>query len=79
MVIRRYTQAMLEAYEQRSREVIEMFISHRISFEECKAELDDAFGDVITKVTGKDLLAVTVLATKNSDAVMDEMKRRGSS
>jgi hypothetical protein len=69
---------MLEAYEQRSQEVIQLFLSDRISFEECKAALDTALGAVITKVTGKELLAVTALAMANHETVMKEMKRRDS-
>jgi hypothetical protein len=71
-------QTMLEAYERRTREVIELFLNHGISFEECTAALDAAFGAIITKVTGKELLAVIVLAMENNETVMKEMKRRES-
>jgi len=70
--------AMLEAYERRSRELIELFLARSISYSDCMADLKTAFGSVITKVTGKELLAVTVLAMKNQETVMKEMQRRES-
>lgn len=73
--VARYTQTVLEAYEQRSREAIQLFPSYRISFQECSAVLDDALGALITKVAGKELVAVTALAMKNNEAVMKEMER----
>jgi hypothetical protein len=42
------------------------------------AALDAALGALMTKVTEKELLAVTVPAMKNNEAVMKEMKRRES-
>ena len=71
--------AMLEAYERKSREVIELFIARSISYSDCVAGLKSAFGSVITEVTGKELLAATVLAMKNEETVMREMKRREAS
>jgi hypothetical protein len=70
-------QAMREEYERRSREVIERFLNHNLSYQECTAALKAAFGAVITELTGAELIAVTVLAVRNSEAVMREMARRG--
>jgi hypothetical protein len=70
-------QAMREEYERKSREVIDLFLNHGISYEECTAALRAAFGAVITEVTGKELIAVTIQAVRNNEAVMREMARRG--
>lgn len=69
---------MLEAFERRTREVIGVVPKPWHQLEECTAALDDAFGSIITEVTGKALLALTVLAVKNNETVMREMDRRGS-
>jgi hypothetical protein len=66
----------MKAYERRTQEVIRLFLNHSISFPECIAELDKAFAAIITKVTGKDLLALTALALANNETVMREMSRR---
>lgn len=57
--------------------MIELFLNRSIGFQECIAALDAAFGALITKVTGKELLAVTAQAMTNNETVMKEMKRRG--
>jgi hypothetical protein len=67
---------MREAFEHRSREVIESFLNRSISYEECIAALDSAFTAIVTKVTGKELLAATALAMRNNETVTKEMVRR---
>lgn len=57
--------------------MIELFLHHSIGYSECTAALKAAFGAVITEVTGQELIAVTVLAVRNSEAVMKELARRG--
>jgi hypothetical protein len=66
----------MKEYESRTQEVIRLFLNHTISFPECIAALDKAFGAIITEVTGKDLLALTALALANNETVMREMSRR---
>jgi hypothetical protein len=64
----RYTRAMVDAYERTSQEAIRLFLSHRISFQACEVALKTAPSVIITEVTDKELIAVTVLALKNSEA-----------
>jgi hypothetical protein len=70
---------MVEAYERRTREVIELFLNRSVSFPECIEALDAALGKLITKVKGKEFLTVTALAMANNETVMKEMERRGLS
>ena len=58
--------------------MIESFLNRSISYSDCMAGLKTAFGSVITEVTGKELIAVTVMAMENQETVMKEMERRGA-
>jgi hypothetical protein len=44
---------MLEAYEHRSREVIELFFNRSIGFQACTAALNAAFTAIVTNVWAK--------------------------
>jgi hypothetical protein len=54
-----------------------LVLNRSITFQECKAALDAAFSALITKVTGQELLPLTVLAVVNTEIIMEEMARRG--
>jgi hypothetical protein len=55
-----------------------LFLANSLTHEQCIAALDVAFAAIITKVTGRKLLAITALTLANREIVMREMERRGT-
>jgi hypothetical protein len=68
---------LMEAYGSRTRNIIELFLAHKLSFPDCIAALDAALADFIPRLTGKELPALRALLLANNETVMKEMERRG--
>ena len=67
---------LVQTYRRPTQEVIGLFLNHSIGFPECIAALDSEFSQIITKVTGQELLTFTALALANNETVMNEMAKR---
>ena len=67
----------MEVYKSETREVIRRFLTHRLSFDECMAALDDALADLTPRLTGEQIAPLRALILENNDIVMKEMERRG--
>jgi hypothetical protein len=67
----------MEAHKKRTREVIERFLNHRLSFPDCIAALDAALADFMPRMTKEQLAPARSLMFSNNEIVMREMERRG--
>jgi hypothetical protein len=67
----------MEVYESETREVINRFLHHRLSFPECIAALDAAFADFIPRLTSEQSTRLRIVMLANNEVVMKEMERRG--
>jgi hypothetical protein len=67
----------MEAYEHRTREVIELFLNHNISFPECIAALDAALATLIPSLNGEQIPRLRIVMLANNEIVLKEMERRG--
>jgi hypothetical protein len=65
----------MEAYKKRTREVIERFLNHRLSFPDCIAALDAALADFMPRMTQEQLAPARSLMLSNNE--IGEMERRG--
>ncbi len=68
---------VMEEYERRTREVIELFLNHGISFAECIAALDAALAAFIPSLKGEEIKRLRIVMLANNEIVMKEMERRG--
>ena len=67
----------METYRRETRQVIDRFLAHRISFPDCLAALDAALADFMSRFNPDQLAEVRALMLANNDIVMQEMERRG--
>jgi CRP-like cAMP-binding protein len=67
----------MEVYKSETHEVIRRFLSHRLSFTECVAALDDALADLTSRLSGEQIAPLRALIVENNQIVMKEMERRG--
>jgi hypothetical protein len=69
----------MEAYEHKTRDIIESFLSHRITFPQCTAALNAALTALIPTLEGKQLPRLRAVLVANNETVMQAMKRREKS
>ena len=67
----------MEVYKSETQEVIRRFLSHRLSFPDCVAALDDALADLTSRLSGEQIAPLRALILENDQIVMEEMERRG--
>jgi hypothetical protein len=67
----------MEVYKSETREVIERFLRHELSFPDCIAALDAALADLIPRLNSEQLDSLRALMLANNEIVMKEMERRG--
>jgi hypothetical protein len=68
----------MEAYKSETREIINRFLGHSLSFPDCIAALDAALANFIPRLTGEHIIPLRALMLANNDIVMEEMQRRGA-
>lgn len=68
----------MEVYESKSRKVVESFLRHELSFQDCIAALDAALADFIPRLNGEQLFRLRIVMLANNEIVMKEMERRGT-
>jgi hypothetical protein len=66
----------MEVYKSETREVLDRFLSHRLSFPACIAALDAALAGMLPRLRPEELPALRELMLANNDVVMQEMARR---
>jgi hypothetical protein len=67
----------MEVYKSETREVLDRFLSRRISFPACIAALDAALAGLLPRLRPEELPALRELMLANNEVVMKEMERRG--
>jgi hypothetical protein len=67
----------MEVYKSETREVLNRFLGHRLSFPACIAALDAALAGLLPRLHADELPALRELMMANNDIVMKEMERRG--
>ena len=67
----------MEVYESETREVVERFLAHRLSFPDCIAALDAALAELIPRLRGEQLIRLRIVMLANNEIVTKEMARRG--
>lgn len=69
---------MMEAYEHRTKEIIALFLNHKITFPECIAALDAALTAFVPELKGEQLERLRIVMLANNEIVMKEMARRSA-
>jgi len=69
----------MELYKQETREIINRFLLHRLSFPDCISALDSALAELIPRLRPEDLPTLREVMLANNERVMKEMARRGPS
>lgn len=67
----------MEVYKSETREVLDRFLAHRLTFPACVAALDAALAGLLPRLRPEELPALRELMLANNDVVMKEMERRG--
>jgi hypothetical protein len=67
----------METYERRTQDVIELFLSRRLSFPDCIAALDAALAILIPSLKGEQIARLRIVMLANNEIVMKEMQKRG--
>jgi hypothetical protein len=67
----------MEVYKSETREVLDRFLGHRLTFPACIAALDAALAGLLPRLRPEELPALRELMLANNDVVMKEMERRG--
>ncbi|MEO8049884.1 MAG: hypothetical protein ABI833_05665 [Acidobacteriota bacterium] len=67
----------MEVYKSETREVLDRFLSRRISFPSCIAALDAALAGLLPRMHADELPALRELMMANNEVVMKELERRG--
>src|SRR3954447_11268604 len=66
----------MEVYKTETREVLDRFLSHRLTFPACIAALDAALAGLLPRLRPEELPALRELMLANNEIVMKEMQRR---
>ena len=66
-------------YQRQTREIINRFLRHQLSFPNCIAALDAALAALIPRLTAEQIAPLRALMLANNEIVMKEMERRGPS
>jgi hypothetical protein len=72
-----YTSGIMEVYKRETRDVINRFLDHGLSFPDCIAALDAALARLIPRLPDEELDSLRAVMFANNDIVMKEMERRG--
>ena len=67
----------MDTYRRQTREILDRFLDHRLSFPDCIAAMDAAIADFMSRFNPDQLASVRALMLANNDIVMKEMERRG--
>jgi len=67
----------MEVYKSETREVLDRFLSRRLSFPDCIAALDAALAGLLPRLRPDELPALRELMLGNNAILMQEMERRG--
>lgn len=68
----------MQAYEQKTREIVRRFISKQLSFPECIAALDAELADLVSRLEDHELPLLRATLLANLARVNYEMEQRGS-
>jgi hypothetical protein len=68
----------MEAYEQRTRDIIELFLSRRIGYPVCVSALNAALAAFIPTLTAEQIPRLRALLLANDDIVTNKLERRRS-
>ena len=66
----------MEVYKSETREVLDRFLGHRLTFPACIAALDAALAGLLPRLRPEELPALRELMLANNNVVMQEMERR---
>ena len=66
----------LEVYKSETREVLNRFLQHRISFPNCIAALDAALAGLVPRLTAAQIAPLREIMLANNATVMHEMEMR---
>ena len=69
--------AWMQAYEQRTREIVSRFICHKLTFPACISALDAELADLVPRMADMQLPALRVMMLANLARVNFEMEQRG--
>ena len=67
----------MEVYKSETREVLDRFLGHRLTFPACIAALDAALAGLLPRLRPDERAALRESMLANNDIVMKEMERRG--
>jgi hypothetical protein len=68
--------AFMEIYKSETRQIVNRFLRHRLSFPECISALDAALDRLIPRSPQVELAALRMVMLANNEAVMKEKERR---
>ena len=68
----------MEVYKSETKELINRFLRHQLSFPDCVSALDSALAGLIPRLRAEDLPILREVMLANNERVMKEMERRGS-
>ena len=66
----------MEVYKSETREVLNRFLQHRLSFPNCIAALDAALAGLVPKLTVAQIAPLREIMLANNATVMQEMEKR---
>ena len=66
----------VDVYRRETQEIINLFLSHRLTFPECIASLDQALAHVMLRANQKQIVCLQILIAANDEIVRKEMERR---
>jgi len=66
----------MEVYKGETREVLNRFLHHRLSFPNCIAALDSALAGLVPRLTAEQIAPLRAIMLANNAIVMEEMERR---
>jgi hypothetical protein len=66
----------LDVYRRETEEILNLFLSQKITFSECVAALDAALADATRKATQRQMVSLQILIAANNEIVKKEIDRR---
>ena len=66
----------MEVYKSETREVLNRFLHHRLSFPNCIAALDAALAGLVPTLTAEQIARLREIMMANNAVVMHEMEKR---
>ena len=68
----------VDVFRRETQEIINLFLSHRLTFPECIASLDQALAHAMLRASRKQIVCLQILISANEEIVRKEMDRRNS-